>query len=113
MIEEYAIDLDGVEIIDPKDKKQNNKREEFGEYFWKKRKRKGLTRFESNKLMRERNYFGLMMLELGEADALISGITRNYPDTIRPALEVIGRKDGVQKVLGMYIMIWRRCMAEF
>ena len=54
--------------------------------------------------MRERNYFGSMMVELGQADALISGITRNYPNTIKPALEVIGKRDDVKKVLGMYIM---------
>jgi len=54
--------------------------------------------------MRERNYYGSMMVELGNADALISGITRNYPSTIKPALEVIGRREGVNKVLGMYIM---------
>ena len=54
--------------------------------------------------MRERNYYGSMMVELGEADALISGITRNYPNTIKPALEVIGKRDDVKKVLGMYIM---------
>ena len=54
--------------------------------------------------MRERNYYGSMMVELGRADALISGITRNYPSTIKPALEVIGKRDDVKKVLGMYIM---------
>tara|TARA_B100000161_G_scaffold261230_1_gene229268 strand:- start:658 stop:1341 length:684 start_codon:yes stop_codon:yes gene_type:complete len=54
--------------------------------------------------MRERNYFGSMMVELDEADALISGITRNYPSTIKPAMEVIGKRDDVGKVLGMYIM---------
>ena len=54
--------------------------------------------------MRERNYYGSMMVELGEADALISGITRNYPNTIKPAMEVIGSREDVDKVLGMYIM---------
>jgi len=104
LIEEYSIELDGVEIIDPKDNKLKSKREEFGVHLWEKRKRKGLTKFEATKLMRERNYFGSMMVELGEADALISGITRNYPSTIKPALEIIGKRDEVNKVLGMYIM---------
>ena len=104
LIEEYSIELDGVEIIDPKDKKLKSKREEFGFLLWEKRRRKGLTKFEAVKLMRERNYFGSMMVDVGEADALISGITRNYPSTIKPALEVIGKREEVKNVLGMYIM---------
>ena len=104
LIEEFSIELENIEIIDPKETKQHKKREEFGFHLWEKRKRKGLTRFESNKLMRERNYFGSMMVELGYADALISGITRNYPNTIKPAMEVIGSREDVNKVLGMYIM---------
>ena len=104
LLEEFSIEIENVEIIDPKESKQLKKREEFGLHLWKKRSRKGLTKFEAKKLMRERNYYGSMMVELGEADALISGITRNYPNTIKPALEVIGKRDDVKKVLGMYIM---------
>ena len=104
LLEEFSIEIENVEIIDPKESKQLKKREEFGLHLWKKRSRKGLTKFEATKLMRERNYYGSMMVELGEADALISGITRNYPNTIKPALEVIGKRDDVKKVLGMYIM---------
>jgi malate dehydrogenase (oxaloacetate-decarboxylating)(NADP+) len=58
--------------------------------------------------MRERNYFGCMMVETGEADALISGLTRKYPDTIRPALQVIGMEEGAKRVAGMYIINTRR-----
>jgi malate dehydrogenase (oxaloacetate-decarboxylating)(NADP+) len=58
-------------------------------------------------LMRNRNYFGAMMVETGEADAMIGGMTRNYPETIRPALQIIGRQDGVKKVSGMYILMSR------
>lgn len=104
LIEEFSFELDNIEIIDPKENKQIKKREEFGLHLWNKRKRKGLTQCEATKLMRERNYYGSMMVELGEADALISGITRNYPNTIKPAMEVIGSRDDVGKVLGMYIM---------
>ena len=104
LINEYSIDIDNIEIIDPKEKKESKKRDDYGSYLWEKRKRKGLTKYESIKLMRERNYFGSMMVELNEADALISGITRNYPDTIKPAMEVIGKKDNDSKVIGMYIM---------
>ncbi|MAO71876.1 MAG: NADP-dependent malic enzyme [Flavobacteriales bacterium] len=108
LIEEFSIEIENAEIIDPKETKQVKKREEFGLHLWQKRRRKGLTKFEATKLMRERNYFGSMMVEIGEADALISGITRNYPNTIKPALEVIGKRDDVKKVLGMYIMNTRK-----
>ncbi|MDP7567369.1 MAG: NADP-dependent malic enzyme [Flavobacteriales bacterium] len=104
LIEEFSIEFDDVTIIDPKDIKQETQRHEYGDLFWEKRKRKGITQFEARKLMRERNYYGSMMVEMGDADALISGITRNYRATIKPALEVIGREDGVSKVAGMYIM---------
>jgi malate dehydrogenase (oxaloacetate-decarboxylating)(NADP+) len=104
LIDEFSIEFENLIIIDPKDESQKKKRDEYGDILWKKRKRKGLTQFEARKLMRERNYFGSMMVETGEADALISGISRNYRTTIKPALEVIGKLDDVKKVAGMYIM---------
>ena len=104
LIDEFSIEFENLIIIDPKDESQKKKRDEYGDILWEKRKRKGLTQFEARKLMRERNYFGSMMVETGEADALISGISRNYRTTIKPALEVIGKLDDVKKVAGMYIM---------
>ena len=104
LIDEFSIEFENVIIIDPKDESQKKKRDEYGDILWGKRKRKGLTQFEARKLMRERNYFGSMMVETGEADAFISGISRNYRTTIKPALEVIGKLDDVKKVAGMYIM---------
>jgi len=104
LIEEFSIEFENLFIIDPKDESQKKTRDEYGDILWEKRKRKGLTQFEARKLMRERNYFGSMMVETGEADALISGISRNYRTTIKPALEVIGKRDDVKKVAGMYIM---------
>src|SRR6202043_1332802 len=65
-------------------------------------------KYEAYKIMRDRNYFGCMMVETGEADAMISGLTKNYPDTIRPALQVIGTEDGVKKIAGMYLMLTKR-----
>jgi len=104
LIEEFALEMDDVCIIDPKEIKQEDKRHEYGDIFWEKRKRKGITQFEARKLMRERNYYGSMMVEMGDADALISGITRNYRATVKPALEVIGKEEEVNNVVGMYIM---------
>ena len=105
MIKENFIDLDGVLIIDPRSKKEEKTRMRFGENLFDKRNRRGLTLYESRKLMQERNYFGAMMVETGSADALISGLTRKYPDTIRPALQVIGVEEGVRRIAGMYIII--------
>jgi len=102
---ENNIDLKEVQIIDPRSEAMAEKRNQFGELFFEKRQRRGYNMFEAKKIMRERNYFGCMMVETGEADALISGLTRNYPDTIRPALEIIGMEEGVKKVAGMYIVL--------
>lgn len=106
LIEENKLNLDGVPIIDPREEQDtvNN----FGEMFFDKRKRRGFTLYEAKKIMRERNYYGAMMVETGQADALISGLTRNYADTIRPALRVIGMQEGATRVAGMYIMITKR-----
>lgn len=93
--------LKGCEIIDTF--QQDKKREEFGKMFYEKRKRKGVTEYEAVKLMRDRNYFGSMMVEVGEADAMISGLTKDYPKTVRPALEIIGPEPG-KRVAGMYIL---------
>lgn len=104
-IEEYSLDLEDVEIIDPRSREEEERRYKYGEMLFKKRQRKGFTLFESQKIMRERNYFGAMMVQNGEADSLISGITRRYKDVIRPALQIIGTSDEVSRVAGMYIII--------
>ena len=104
LIEDNVLDLDDVQIIDPKSYEQSERRNQFGQILFEKRKRKGMTLTEAQKLMRERNYFGSMMVDQGMADAFISGISRNYPSTLRPALQIIGTKDGVDKVAGMFIL---------
>ncbi len=108
MIADNNLHLEGVEIIDPKDDSTEKIRCEYGEQFFDKRKRKGYNLYEAKKAMRERVYFGCMMVNGGEADAMISGLTRKYPDTIRPALEIIGMADGAKRVAGMYIMLTKK-----
>jgi malate dehydrogenase (oxaloacetate-decarboxylating)(NADP+) len=108
MIADNALEMDTIEIIDPKMPAQDAYIEQFAELFYQKRKRKGMTPIEAHKTMQYRNYFGAMLVESGQADALISGLTRNYPDTIRPALQVIGKAAGVDKVSGMYILLTKR-----
>ncbi len=106
LIEENNLDLGDTPIIDPR--LEEEKRHEYGEIFFKKRKRRGFTLYEAKKIMNERNYYGAMMVEVGEADAMISGLTRKYSDTIRPALQIIGTQDDVKKVAGMYIMVTKK-----
>jgi malate dehydrogenase (oxaloacetate-decarboxylating)(NADP+) len=104
LIDEYNLDLDEAQIIDPRSDEEKSTREEYGNHLYKKRQRKGLTQPEAIKLMRERNYFGSMMVEKGDADAVISGLTRSYKDVIKPALQIIGTAKEVKKVAGMYIV---------
>ena len=104
IIEENQLQLSTATIIDPRSKDEAERRERFGKMLHEKRMRHGLTAIEAERNMRQRNYFGAMLVESGEAEALVSGLTRNYPNVIRPALEVIGKADGVNKVAGMYIM---------
>ncbi|HUZ61958.1 MAG TPA: NADP-dependent malic enzyme [Hanamia sp.] len=103
-----GIDITGMTIIDPRNDNTYQKRMEFGEIFFAKRQRRGYNAYEAKKAMIDRNYFGCMMVETGEADAMISGLTRNYPNTIRPALQVIGTETNSKKVAGMYIMMTKK-----
>ncbi|MEO5673926.1 MAG: NADP-dependent malic enzyme [Chitinophagales bacterium] len=108
IIKENNLDLADVPIINPNSEKMEHVRTQYGLWLYEKRRRKGLTFYESKKLMRERNYFGSMMVLSGEADALISGLTRNYAQTIRPALQIIGTEEGAKKVAGMYILLTKK-----
>lgn len=102
---EYQINIDNLEIIDPRSEQENERRNHFADIFFDLRKRRGFTYYEAKQIMRERNHFGTMLVRCGYADALLSGLTRKYPDTVRPALQVIGKKDGVNKVVGMYVIV--------
>jgi malate dehydrogenase (oxaloacetate-decarboxylating)(NADP+) len=102
------IDLTDIPIIDPRDDEHESKREFYGELFFAKRQRRGFNHYESYKMMKERNHFGCMMVETGDADALISGLTRNYAEAIRPALNIIGTDEGVKKIAGMYLLSTKR-----
>jgi malate dehydrogenase (oxaloacetate-decarboxylating)(NADP+) len=102
------IDIDDMPIIDPRSDDYEDRRKIYGDLFFEKRKRRGFNRYEATKIMKDRNYFGTMMVETGDADGMISGLTRNYPETIRPALQVIGTEPGVKKIAGMYLLLTKR-----
>ncbi len=102
---ELGIALDEAVIVEPE---SYFRRKEFVDELYRLRQRRGVTRPAAEELMNERNLFGSMMVRLGDADALVSGVNQNYPDTIRPALQVIGVRDGIHKVSGFYIIITRK-----
>ncbi len=102
---EHQLDLSGCEIMDPRSDAQAELRAKFGQIFFEKRQRKGVTLWEANKFMKERNYFGSMMVETQMADAFLSGITRSYGEVLRPALQSVGTEPGVNRVAGMYVML--------
>ena len=103
-IEELGLDLGSVEVIHP------SKSPKFDEYvsgYYELRKRKGITRYVAERHMKTHNVFGMMMVRNGEADGLISGLTQHYPDTVRPALQIIGTKDGVRRIAGLYMLVFK------
>lgn len=108
LIEEYSIELHDVPIIDPKSEEEETRRIQYGKAFFEHRKRKGFTEFESVQIMRERNHFGAMMVEQGDADAMITGLTRSYRNSIRPVLQTIGLEKDVHTVSGMYILVTKK-----
>jgi malate dehydrogenase (oxaloacetate-decarboxylating)(NADP+) len=104
-IERLGFSQDEFEIIDPE---LSEKSGEYAKEFFNKRQRKGGALVEASRLMKKLNYFGSMMVEVGDAEALISGLTTSYPNTIRPALECIGVKEGMKVVSGLYIVVAKK-----
>ena len=105
---ENNIDISDLPIIDPRSEETESQRNTYGELFFKKRQRKGFNHYESLKIMKDRNHFGAMMVEMGDADAMISGLTRNYSDAIRPGIQIIGTENGVKNIAGMYLLITKK-----
>ena len=97
------IELETCQIIDVAEQPEE-KVEQFAQILYQKRQRKGMTLYDARKMILDRNYYGAMMVHTGEADALISGLTKEYARTIRPALQVIGVEPDVNRVAGMYII---------
>jgi malate dehydrogenase (oxaloacetate-decarboxylating)(NADP+) len=106
IIRENELDLDDVQIIDPHLGTENT--EKYANYLFKKRQRRGITLYEARKLMNDNNYYGSCMVQFGEADAFISGLSKNYATTLKPALQIIGTEAGVNRIAGMYLMITQK-----
>ncbi|MEJ2595249.1 MAG: NADP-dependent malic enzyme [bacterium] len=104
MISENELELEGVEIIDNKSESQKSKRREFADILFEKQKRNGINKIAALDMMLHRNYFGPMLVETGYADAVLLGLTRNYPDSIKSALHVIGKRENIKAASAMYII---------
>jgi len=100
--DEHDIKLNGIKVVDHR---ASDKQTEYAERFYKKRCRRGVTRERAQQMMRDCTYFGMMMLESGDCDAVLSGVQSDYPSTIRPALQVIDLRQGISKVSGLFAMI--------
>jgi malate dehydrogenase (oxaloacetate-decarboxylating)(NADP+) len=108
IIAENSLDLGDIKIIDPRSKAEEKTRERFAEMIWKKRQRKGITKDEASELAYNRNYFGIMMVETGEADAMVSGVTHEYGEVMGPALRLIGPRPNLNRISSMYIMLTKK-----
>ena len=108
LMQRYNIELEDAPIIDPRSRNSKDRLEEYARAYFDLRSRKGVTHWEAQRTMQDRNYFAAMMVHRGEADAVISGITRKYADVIRPALEIIGKNEKVNTLAGMYMVITKK-----
>jgi len=107
LMEEIQFDAN-LTIIDPKSEEEESRRNHFAEVYWRKKQRKGMTLLESQKWMRERNYFAAMMINENQADALVTGYTRSYPSVAKPMIELIGKIKGIRKVAATNLMLTDR-----
>lgn len=104
LCEEYSIDISDMELLDSTSHDTHDLRCKYADILYEKRNRRGIAKVEAQKLMYDRNYFGVAMVESGEADAMISGTSTKYADVIRPALQIVEKREDVDKIAGMYIM---------
>ncbi len=109
-IQELGLELNGIELINPS---KSEKAEEYAARLFELRKRKGMTINEARLLMRSNNYYGLMMVEKGDADGLIAGLTQHFPETVRPALQIIKPKTGKSTIAGLYMVMFRNQLLFF
>ncbi|AMA50217.1 MULTISPECIES: NADP-dependent malic enzyme [Flavobacterium] len=105
--EELGFDAE-VEIIDPKTKEEEERKNRFAQKYWETRRRRGITLLDAQKWMRERNYFAAMMINEGEADALVTGYSRSYPSVVKPIMELIGKGVGVSRIATTNLMMTAR-----
>ncbi len=104
LINKHSIDLDGVEIVNLRHDREGSKRKKYAKMLSAKRQREGMTYDEAYEKMFDRNYFGMMMVESGDADAFITGVYTKYQDAIIPAIEIVGMREGLNHIAGLNIV---------
>ncbi len=108
LITDNCLRLEDVPVIDPRSNEERERRERFAGLFYKRRQRKGVLYDEALEKMYHRDYFGVMMVETGEADAFLSGFSSTYAETIRPAIQIVGTNNTMNHIAGMYLMITKK-----
>ena len=105
-----SIDFDpnSVQILDPKSMEEREMKNNYAQLYWHDQKRKGVTEYEAKSIMRERNYFASMMVKTGDADAMISGYSRNYASVVKPVMSIIGKAKGVTRIAATNLMLTER-----
>lgn len=107
LMSEIDFDAD-IEIIDPKSDDETERKNQYAKAYWEKRKRQGVTLYSAQKIMRERNYYAAMMVNVGDADALVTGYSRSYPSVVKPMLELIGMADKASRIATTNVMMTQR-----
>ncbi|WP_103069933.1 NADP-dependent malic enzyme [Aquimarina sediminis] len=105
LMKEIDFDSEGIDIIDPKADEECDRKNRYAKQYWQTHKRKGITLYDAEKLMRERNYFAAMMVNEGDADALLSGYSRSYPTVVKPMMDLIGLAKGSARIATMNVMM--------
>ncbi len=103
-ISDLGLHLEGIEVINPS---KSPKLDEYITTYYQDRQRRGITKFDAERQLKTHNVFGMVMVREGDADGLISGLTQDYPGTVRPALQIIGKKEGVNRIAGLYMMVFK------
>ena len=108
LMESIDFDQDSVQILDPKSLEEREIKNHYAKLYWENQKRKGVTEYEAKSVMRERNYFASMMVKTGDADAMLSGYSRNYASVVKPVMSIIGKAKGVTRIAATNMMLTDR-----
>ena len=108
LMESIDFDQDSVQILDPKSMEEREIKNHYANLYWENQKRKGVTEYEAKSVMRERNYFASMMVKTGDADAMLSGYSRNYASVVKPVMSIIGKAKGVTRIAATNMMLTDR-----
>ncbi|MAQ75313.1 MAG: NADP-dependent malic enzyme [Aquimarina sp.] len=105
LMEELDFEADGIEIIDPKSDEEKERKNYYAKKYWENNKRKGITLYDAQRLLRERNYYAAMMVNEGDVDAVVTGYSRSYPTVVKPMLDLVGLAKGATRIATLNVMM--------